>query len=131
MRKSILISLVIVCLVSCRKHGNSDKLECLQVKEAVVSDNFALVKQQIELALASFHNPLANPGGQVVLENLVEFLNGCSDMEASLFCFECIHTLPPQSEVSIKIMHNGGMLVKVLDIIRDQNNQWKVVNMHD
>ena len=66
------------------------------------------------------------------LENLTALaqrISACGT-SAELACFDCIDTLPSQSEIVIRFEHNGTIMVKVIDMSYTPSNVMRFVHMH-
>ncbi|MFN4312910.1 MAG: hypothetical protein ACK4E0_01360 [Chitinophagaceae bacterium] len=126
------IFLTCLLLAACsRDESDVNGFSCAELQAAVVSNDLAMMKRVVEPLMASLSRPSSFAHGQNQLETVAAFLNECASTEASLLCFECIYTLPAQSEILIKVQTGSGSLSKVVDISRDKNGVLRVVNIHD
>lgn len=126
----------VACVFACNKHHENGRISgnCETVKAALtVADEAALIQ-----AVNAYCTDLApqataaDPGGHSVsLNELVNRLNGPCTLNASLVCYACIKTLPPQSEIRLSLDHNGTLISKVIDISTDPASHLKAIAVHD
>ena len=60
----------------------------------------------------------------------VERLKSECNLDASIRCYACIYTYPPQSEVKIVSHISGDVVTRVLDIKTPDSGVMTVVNIH-
>ena len=122
----VIIVLFALLLAGCKKQGSDFK--CQELKEAIVTDNVEAVKTK----LTGFINKLtSNTYSKQNLEILVASLSRDCSISAELLCFDCIYTLPPQSEIRVIFNSSGSVISKTIDLSYSPDNKIKVVNMHD
>lgn len=56
-------------------------------------------------------------GHEINLQNFVDRLSDDCGLEASILCYACIETFPPQSEVRVMIDSSGITVARILDIM--------------
>lgn len=124
-----LLLIVFVSLFACGKDKDLRSGACQRLQNAMINDD----KQQVIDAIRDYIAGM--PSKQYTrenIENLLQAIEGsqsCS-LQAQLLCFDCIHTLPPQTEIRIS---TGGIspTQKTIDLSYDGLNTIVVVNMHD
>ena len=57
--------------------------------------------------------------------------NSICTMNASALCFDCIQTLPSQSEIRISFDNGASTVEKTIDISYNSNNKMIFYNLHD
>ena len=62
-------------------------------------------------------------------ENLIKQINACPDLQVVHACYECIYTLPAQSEITITITNQGRQISKTIDL-QLINNTLTVTAIH-
>lgn len=93
---------------------------CDELQADMVAFNAEAVKSTLNpwlsgnLPVPTNEDPI---GHQQNLENFVDRLNDDCGLEASIVCYACIETYPPQSEVRVMIDSSGLTVVRVLDIL--------------
>jgi len=61
---------------------------------------------------------------------LADAISSNCSISTAVLCFDCIQTLPSQSEIHIKLSSSGSMIEKVIDISYNTNNKMVVQNVH-
>lgn len=124
---SIILLTLTISLFSCSKDNELRPPSCERLTNAISHDDAA----QIIAAIEDYVNNLPSQAyTKTNLENLVAAINGsgnCS-VTASLLCFDCIYTLPAQSEITVSLPLNGQ---KTIDLTPDHLQKIKVLNVHD
>ena len=64
------------------------------------------------------------------IQSLTERISKC-DIGSSILCFDCIKTLPSQTEISLLFSYNGMQYQKVIDLSYTPDNRIVFRNMHD
>ena len=65
------------------------------------------------------------------MDLLIDKISDC-DIDTGFYCFDCVQTLPSQTEIQLILQHNGSTIKKTLDIsYNSSNNTLRFVNMHD
>lgn len=127
MRSLIYLSLLI-CLFTtgCSKPGverNCDKL-----KSAIVNNDREKARDAITAFIS--HMQDRNYTDQN-LQKLVSEINNECDINATDLCFDCIKTLPSQSEIVLSVQSGSSTISRVVDISYNTNNKMVFHNMHD
>jgi len=107
---------------SCQREEISSA-NCNRLREALVSKNVDQVNKAVAELLITYSK-----------ENIEELLEHISDkcgVSATLLCFECIKTNPPQSEVRFSFSQSGATVERVIDLSYTSNHKIRVVNVHD
>jgi len=65
------------------------------------------------------------------INNLVNLIEENCDGSATLLCFDCVQTLPSQTEIQIKYLGTTGPVIKIIDVTYKSNNEMKFGNLHD
>ncbi len=59
-------------------------------------------------------------------ENLVGFteqlMKTCEELEVKIFCYACVETNPPQSELTIQLDSSGTIIERIIDIMTPSYN---------
>jgi hypothetical protein len=107
---------------------------CDQLKAGILTNNLPLVKQEIEKLIAPYTpKPTAqDPYGQKAnIEKLVAQLNGDCGFTARMDCYNCIKTLPPQTELYLTVTDGASPVTKVIDLSYDSQKRLVFSNLHD
>lgn len=120
---AIFICLMLILASGCRKSDLSGN-DCTKLRQAILSYNK-------EAAAASL-TPLLVDYSKMNLEKLTASLSARCDVQARIDCYDCIKTLPSQTEIIVSFSNNGVSSQRVLDISYDRNtNRMKLHNIHD
>lgn len=89
-------------------------------------------KSRVKLAIEATLSKL--PSKQHTEENLeiltARIRESCG-VDAGVYCYACIKTLPEMSEIFVKFVIDQVQYYGVIDISHDQNNRMIFVNLHD
>jgi len=113
--------------LSCIKE-DSDEDYCQELRNGVINSNV----EQVNYVITQFINGL--PSQDYTEENinkLVNLIEDYCDGSAAMLCFDCIKTLPSQTEIQIWYPVTGGLVNKTIDITYTTNNEMKFSNLHD
>ena len=120
-----------IFLAACTRDEEANSFSCSELHLAIVENDLPAVKRVLEPIMASLRVPANADNGTDQLRSVVEFVNDCQTLDARLLCFECVQTLPAQSEIELTVHAGIADVTKIIDIQRDRNQVLRVVNMHD
>jgi len=129
----LLIIITVSVTMSCEKTNNSI-INCKNLKNAILNQDESAIKSEISLLTLDLKpNPTTNDewGHLENFELLIDRLNQCNEINAELFCYCCIYTYPPQSEILIKTYSNGQQIQKIFDILTSKDQNLVFLSMHD
>lgn len=109
---------------SCKKDNQQ---KCEDLKIAASTDNVAKVNAIITSYIASLPSQTYNEQN---IQMLTERISRC-EISSALFCFDCIKTLPSQTEISLNFVHNGTSVQRVIDLSYTPNNKIVFKNLHN
>jgi hypothetical protein len=125
--------LFLVILSSCTK-DKIESIDCELLTEALVNYNNEILKAEVDKLTIDLNPHVGNNdiyGHSENLNTLIDRLNsGFSNIEASLFCYACIQTLPPQSEISILVDSSGTEVCRIIDISTPEDEILKFSGIH-
>src|SRR4029078_3648850 len=101
----ILILFSLFNIVACKK----DKGSCEDLKQAIMSNKVNEVGTFIESYISALPSKTYNEQN---IQSLKEKISRC-DIASSMPCFDCIKTLPSQTEISLLFTYNGIQYQKV------------------
>lgn len=128
----IFFALVSLLSLSCRKDREGvNNFSCDGVARSLVMEDVEALRDILEPMMASLEVADGDSDAQSKLLSVVEFLDECNNLEASLLCFECVYATPPQSEISVKVSSGSNPVTKIIDISRDNNGKFRVVGIHN
>ncbi len=122
----LFFGLLISCEDASEPHVNSDLLI-----EGLLTSNRELVNTEINKLTADL-----KPRKDVHRSNLNTLVTRISDqtdgrISCSVFCYACIETLPPQSELSLELDSVGVPVYRIIDILTPDGGLLKCVGLHE
>ncbi|MEI9810896.1 MAG: hypothetical protein WDO16_25140 [Bacteroidota bacterium] len=117
----------VLVLVNCRKE-KIVQADCRRLQNATSTAD----KDEAESVINKFINSLASQTySPQNLNNLVSAIGQQCGASATLLCFDCIQTLPSQSEIRISYPGISGPVEKTIDITYTASNKMIFHNLHD
>ena len=124
---SLLAMALLLVALSCSKE-DKDGDYCQELREGVTNSNVEKVRHVI----TQFINGLPSQDyTEENINNLVNVIEDYCDGSAAVLCFDCVQTLPSQTEIQIWYPGTGGLVNKIIDITYTTNNEMKFGNLHD
>ena len=118
--------LIWVFTTGCSKSGverNCDKL-----KSAIVNSD----KEKARDAITAFIRHMQDRNyTDENLRKLANEIDSECDINTTVLCFDCILTLPGQSEIMLSFQSGSSTLTRVIDISYSPDNKMKFSNMHE
>ena len=126
MKKLILILICGQLVFSCDKDELSGSCETL--RDAVLNNNIDKARSAINSFINRLENKVYNESN---LTLLVQKISSQCNVSSTIMCFNCVRTLPSQTEIRIVINSGGTTVSKTIDISYSANNIITFVYMHD
>lgn len=126
MRQLAAIGLVAILVSGCKKEQLSSQ-DCEKFQAALVALEVEDVKQYISKQIGrldSDENTAEN------LNRLAQAVSRC-DLSATVLCFNCIQTLPAQSEIRLAFLQNGDSTFRTLDMSSTPKNKMQCISVHE
>ena len=101
---------------------------CADLSRAVISSDKALAKSAIDNIISSIPSSQYTEGN---IQNLVNKIAGDCNLQTIMICFDCIKTLPTQTEIRITINSGAAPVQKIIDLSYTSSNKMVFHNMHD
>ena len=125
------LSLFVIALIlsglSCTKDDTENDY-CQELKDGVTNSNVEQVRVVITQLIKGM------PSQEYTEENinqLLSLIGQYCDGSVEMLCFDCIKTLPSQTEIQIWYPGSTGQVYKIIDITYMSNNEMKFGNLHD
>ena len=113
--------------LSCSKQ-DSERDYCQELRDGVTNSNV----EEVRHVITQFINGLSSQDyTEENINNLVNVIEDYCDGSAAMLCFDCVRTLPSQTEIQIWYPGSSGLVIKVIDITYTTNNEMKFGNLHD
>ncbi|MEQ1800097.1 MAG: hypothetical protein ABL872_19230 [Lacibacter sp.] len=100
----------------------------MQLSAAITANDV----EQTKKGISNFINNL--PSAAYTSQNidkLTSTISGQCIITATVLCFDCIKTLPSQSEIRLSVVSGSTTVIKIIDITYTPDNRMKFRNMHD
>ncbi len=128
MRWFILILMILLFVTAaCKKEGRS-KPDCATLKGAVMTDDIAKTGTQIN---AFIHSLPSDTSTAENLNNLAKLLSAQCGITATVSCFNCIKTLPAQSEMRLSFFAADTTVSRTIDLSYTPQNEMVFVYLHE
>ena len=102
--------------------------DCMELQSGVMNSNV----EKVNTVITKFIRNL--PSQEYTEENinkLVTVIEEQCGASVSLLCYDCIKTLPSQTEIRIGYAGTISAVNKTIDITYTENNKMKFSNLHD
>ena len=126
MKKLILILIYGQLVFSCHKDELSGSCETL--RDAVLNNNIDKARSAINSFINRLESKVYNEPNLTIL---VQKISSQCNISSTIICFNCIRTLPSQTEIRIVISSGGTTVSKTIDLSYSANNIITFVYMHD
>lgn len=126
MKKLILILIYGQLIFSCKKDELSGS--CENLRDAVLNNNIDKANSSINSFINRLESKVYNEPN---LTALVQKISSQCNVSSTISCFNCIRTLPSQTEIRIVINSGGTTVSKTIDLSYSANNIITFVHMHD
>lgn len=121
-RLAIMITGFISTLTACKKE-TLDNSDCDNLRNGLLMNDTKLVTKSIGSLLTSY--------SEGNLDELAHKITDQCGIPATVDCFSCIKTNPPQTEMIFSFVQPGATIQKRLDISYSPDNKMKILNVHD
>lgn len=122
-----LLGIIMISLnAGCKKE--SEEANCQQFKNSIISAD----KEQVKTIISQYITAL--PSSNYTEQNLNALAGSVQQhctMNALVLCFDCIQTLPSQTEIRISFLNGATTVEKTIDISYNSNNKMVFHNLHD
>ena len=127
MHKLFILSAAVLLFTGCKKEKENS--ECISLKEGITSNNIQQVKDIITVYISKLPS---DDYTEANINKLVSVISGQCGVSSGLSCFDCIDTLPSQTEIWIEVTSGSSTLRKTIDLTYTSgSNKMKFGNMHD
>jgi hypothetical protein len=114
-------------LAGCRREAIRPP-DCLQLQTDIISDE----KEEVKIIINDFIQSLSSQKyTEENMNKLVAAIGQQCGITATLLCFDCIKTLPSQTEIRISCTGINGPIEKIIDITYSDDNKMIFNNIHN
>jgi hypothetical protein len=116
-----------ILVQGCKKQ-KAEPADCIQLSAAITANHI----DQAKTSITAFINHLPSDAyTSQNLDQLADSISGQCAITAIVLCFDCIDTLPSQTEIRVSVSSEGSTISKTIDITYTPDNKMKFGNMHD
>ncbi len=120
--------------ISCNNSTEPNYFNSQNFSIGIINFNKELVATEVNKLLADL-NPKTTSydptGNRENISTLVNRINSkCENISAELFCFACIETYPPQSEILLTADSIGVSVNRTIDILTPSKEKLSFVGIH-
>ncbi|HEY6503539.1 MAG TPA: hypothetical protein VIZ28_06135 [Chitinophagaceae bacterium] len=113
--------------VACKKESTASGV-CQRLQSGIAADN----KEEVKSVINNFIEHLTSQTyTEENLNKLAGLINQQCVTTVTVICFDCIKTLPSQSEIRISYTGASGQFQKAIDISYNSMNKMVFRGMHD
>ncbi len=124
---SLLTIALLFSVLSCRRE-EIVPADCMQLQSGITNSNIG----QVSTVITKFINSLPSQNyTEENLNKLVSFIGEQCSVSVTMVCFDCIKTLPSQTEIQISYAGTTNPVNKTIDITYTESNKMKFSNLHD
>jgi len=136
MKRILFFLLILTIYAGCSKSkGDANQsINCAELKQTMINDDVASVKELINEIAATINAPIGLnefDTYKFLIDELVKRIKTNCAITVEVFCYGCIDTLPPQTEIRLKFITGLTSIEKTLDLIVTDDNKVRCLNMHD
>jgi hypothetical protein len=131
----VVVIFAVLAISGCRRGENEPQsarlssANCERLKNAMVKHDVDEARAAITAFIAALYSDVYTEANINELMRFIE--NSCGSIDADLFCFSCIDTLPPQTEIILRLKMGSVTIVKVIDLTYTPANKIRFANMHN
>lgn len=131
--KHLTVCLIIILLCSCKKE-KYETIDWYKFQTGLINFETEVVNVEISKYL-NHTKPMPTEtdeiGHRKNLENLRVQIDNSGIITVEFFCYACIKTYPPYSEIKIVTDSSGIAINRVLDILTPENRKLEFTGMHE
>lgn len=123
----------VLFLTGCEKEGTGS-LDCEKIRAGLLANNAEAVQKEIDgYTFFMQPDPAASDryGHRLNIEKLVQALNEQCGLSATMTCYNCTFTNPPQTEIYITIPNGASQVRKVIDLSYSNSRRLVFAGLHD
>ncbi len=123
--KYYFLFLMAVLLTSCKKNVSGTEIKCEPLQQGLLNKDVSLVK-------SSLGNFLSIKYTQQNFNKLTDTISNNCDITIEYNCFNCIQTLPPQSEIGLAFLdNNGDSTIRILNLAAAPDSTIQLLNIQE
>lgn len=119
-------ALILFTAAGCAKEP-SGNLTCAEFRQALIVENEAVVGQEVNAQIAALRSKMHT------LQNIRELATRFTDQGCTpvgTYCFSCVYTNPPVSELFVSFSENGTAITKTLLITENARGEMVFRGLH-
>jgi hypothetical protein len=118
---------------SCENTENQYLDNCSQIKKGIINMDASILSSEfskISSDLIPKPSDIDELGHVENFDTLIARLNTCNNISATLRCYACIKTGPPQSEIIVETDSSGTQIQRTIDILTSQDQALSFLAIH-
>jgi hypothetical protein len=128
MSKPLACAFMLLLFMACKKQ-NTVTDDCTRLQQGMADSDIVSVGATITNYINTLPSDIYTEQNLQVLAGAIR--GGTCNITATIDCFNCIKTLPTQTEILISFISGGVTIRKTIDITYTTNNVIKFNSMHD
>jgi len=108
--------------------------DCDNLKKGIIEVNSDIVTTEVNKLLSDMKPDPSDKDRRGHFKNittLIERINSnCDEITSELFCYACIETLPPQSEIILTVDSSGNSIMRIIDILTPADDKLQCLRVH-
>ena len=133
MKKGALLIMSLLLLLAACEDDSLDA-DCTLLTDALVHYDNETLKAEVDKLTVDLKPQSTEDdriGHRKNLNTLINRLNAqCKQVEASLFCYACVETLPLQSEITVLVDSAGTQVCRMIDIVTPEEEALSYSYVH-
>ena len=127
MRRNLLLVLsALAYLASCKKEKIA-AADCQTLHHGILNSDKEEVRSVITTIIGRMSS---NDYSRDNISNLVNIINAQCGVKASLSCYDCIKTLPSETEITLSAPSTNGNVERTIDLSYNERHTMVFVNLH-
>ena len=124
---SLLALALLLSVLSCNKDELAQP-DCQDLQNGIMDSD----REQVKIIITDFINNLPSQDyTEENLDRLVSLIEGQCGASVTMECFDCIKTLPSQTEIYIRYPGTNNPVARSVDITYSANSKMKFSNLHE
>ena len=120
------IIVVLIALAGCKKDCPAN--DCETLKTALIAGDITNLQSSITNLI---NNLPSKEYTEQNINSLASSLSNQCSVTTKVICFDCVMTLPSETEIQLTFTNNQSIVSKVIDISYTADNKMKFVSAHD
>jgi hypothetical protein len=121
-RLIIPIIAILLLFTSCRKYNLTGD-ECKNFKEGIQANDKERVIKAVDHLLIEYSNKN--------LDKFAAALSSECNVSATVICYSCLDSYPPQSEIKVSFTESSGVIRSIMNVSYNKRHKMIIVAVHN